>query len=113
VTAARVVFCFAMLAALALREDIFGCLRRVLASSGQGDLAATELAKSNFARVQEILAGTKASDERERAEILSLEGGGFSAGDMNGSATNFERAAAVTPLADDDSFTLAMALIKQ
>lgn len=114
VTAARVVFCFAMLAALALSEDIFTRLRKVLASSGQGDLAATELAKNNFARVQEILANTKSSDEPARAEILSLEGAvAFLQGDFNGSAIAFDRAAALTPLADADRFTLAMALVKQ
>lgn len=92
--------------------DIFQRLRRALAPSGQGEIASQALVNKNFAHVEELLAKSKASSEAQRAELLSLSGAvEFLDGKMGEAAASYVEAAKLAPLNDDDSFTLAMALV--
>ncbi len=112
--AVRVMLCMLWaMAALAQSEDIFERLRQALAPTGQGEIAATALAKKNFAQVESILAAATASDNARRAELLSLRGGvEFLDGKMDAAAAAFGEASRLAPLNDRDNFTLAMALVK-
>ena len=111
--AVRVVLCvLAAAIALAQTEDIFQRLRSALAGSGKGDLAAAELAKKDFARLEEMLAEVRLSGRPESAELLSVQGAvAFLSGNMSVAVVHFQKAAALAPLKDGDSFTLAMALV--
>jgi tetratricopeptide (TPR) repeat protein len=60
-----------------------------------------------------MLAEVKVSGQGERFELLSLQGAvAFMDGKMAVSVTHFEKAAAIAPLREGDSFTMAMALVK-
>jgi tetratricopeptide (TPR) repeat protein len=97
---------------LAQGDDVFARLQHVLGSSGVGELAAMELRKGNFAKVEEMLSAARVNGASEGAELLSLQGAvAFMAGKMSASAEDFEQAAAIAPLKDTDTFTLAMALV--
>lgn len=114
---AGIICCSVVAAGLAAGQaqntDIFTRLRRALAPQGSGDLAATELARKNFTRVEEILSTAKASDRSEHAELLALRGAVFFlAGQTNLAVDEFNQAERMAPLQDGDRFTLAMALVK-
>lgn len=110
----RVLFCFLVITGLlAQSDDIFQRLRRALVSSGNGEAASEALANKDFAQVEQMLAGVKASSDSERAEVLSLRGAvEFLDGKMSAAAATYSEAAALAPLNDSDSFTLAMALAR-
>ncbi len=102
----------AAIAALGQGDDVFARLRHALAGSGEGELAARDLAVRNFAPIQKMLAQRASIDVPERAELTSLEGAvAFLAGDMRAAVADFEKAAELAPLQDNDAFTLAMALV--
>ncbi len=111
--AVRVVLCvLAAMPALAQTGDLFQRLRSALAGSGKGDLAAAELAKHNFAEVEQMLAELRVSGPAESAELLSVRGAvAFLSGKMSVAVVEFQQAAAIAPLKDGDTFTLAMALV--
>ncbi len=110
--AVRVVVCALAATAIAQTSDIFQRLRSDLAGSGKGDVAAAELAKKDFAAVEEILAAVKVSGPAASAEILALQGAvAFLNGNMSASAADFQSASALAPLKDGDAFTQAMALV--
>lgn len=111
----RLALCSLLITApvFAQSDDVFQRVRRALSGSGQGDLAAAELAKNHFGKVEEMLAAVRASSPAGRAELLSLQGAvAFLAGEMKSSVAYFDNAAALAPLADADRFTCAMALVK-
>jgi tetratricopeptide (TPR) repeat protein len=112
-SALQAVFCIlATTSALAQSDDIFERLRRALTPSGQGEVAASALARKNFAQVEEILARASASTPQGRAELLSLQGAvDFLDRKMSPAAEAFCEAAKLAPLRDSDSFTLAMAWV--
>ncbi|MGI9075552.1 MAG: tetratricopeptide repeat protein [Bryobacteraceae bacterium] len=109
----QMAFCIvAVTPALAQSDDIFERVRRVLAVSGEGELASAALAKKNFAQVEDMLARSKASTEPERAELLSLQGAiRFLDGKMSAAVEAFTKAAEMAPLNDNDRFTFAMAFV--
>jgi protein O-GlcNAc transferase len=109
----RVVCCLlTAMTLLAQGDDVFARLRHVLSPSSEGELAAVELRNGNFGRVQEMLSAARVNGASERAELLSLQGAvAFLDGKMSASAVDFEQAAAIAPLKDTDTFTLAMALV--
>jgi tetratricopeptide (TPR) repeat protein len=99
-------------AALGQGDDVFERLQSALAPSGQGELASAALARKNFTQVEEILARTRASTPRARAELLSLRGAvDFLDRKMRAATAAFCEAAKLAPLRDSDSFTLAMAWV--
>ncbi|HEX4165827.1 MAG TPA: tetratricopeptide repeat protein [Bryobacteraceae bacterium] len=110
---ARVAFCVMLaVSGFAQSSDVFERLKHALAPYGEGEAAAQELAKEHFATVEAMLAKGAALDTPDRAELVSLEGAvAFLARDMKQAITFFGKAAAVAPLKDGDSFTLAMALV--
>ncbi len=111
---ARQIFVVVIAAALlcAQTTDIFSRVRHMFAESGEGDVAASDLAKKNYDHVQKMLAGVHAVGDPARVELLAVEGAvAFLAAKPKDSAEYFEKAAALGPLSDTDSFTRAMALV--
>jgi tetratricopeptide (TPR) repeat protein len=108
----RVMLCvLAVTALLAQSNEIFDRLRHALISSGEGEAASQALANKNFAQVEKILASAKESSDSERAELLSLRAAvEFLDGKTSTAVATYGEAAALAPLSDSDSFTLAMAL---
>lgn len=111
--AVRVVLCvLAPAIAMTQTGDIFQRLRSALAGSAKRDLAAAELAKKNYSAVEEMLAEVRASGRAESAELLSVQGAvAFLSGNMSVAVADFQKAAALAPLTEGDTFTLAMALV--
>jgi tetratricopeptide (TPR) repeat protein len=108
----RVIFCvLAVTPLLAQTDEISLRVRQALASSGEGETASEALANRNFAQVEKMLSRAKASSNSERAELLSLRAAvEFLDGKTSTAAASYSEAAALAPLNDSDSFTLAMAL---
>ncbi|MFL6354925.1 MAG: tetratricopeptide repeat protein [Bryobacteraceae bacterium] len=106
-------FCLlAVTRAVAQSEDVFQRVRRALAGSGQGEQAAAALADKNFAQVEAMLAQSRAPTDAARAELLSLQGAvRFLDGKMSAAVEAFTEAAKLSPLSDNDTFTLAMAFV--
>ncbi len=104
-------FLLLVLAVTGESQDIFERLRRSLGPAGES--AAQALAAKDFSKVDQVLAQAKASDDAQRAELLSLQGAvDFLEGKMAPAVTAFRQAAAMAPLTEPDTFTLAMALVK-
>ena len=105
-------FALVAMALLAESSDLVQRLRSALAGSGKGDLAAAELADKDFSGLEQMLAQVKVSGPAESAELLSLRGAvAFLSGKMTAAVSDFRQAAALAPLKDGDTFTLAMALV--
>ncbi len=112
-SALRVALCImAATTACAQTGDIFQRLRSALAESGNGDLATAELEKKDFAAVERILAEVKVPSPAQSAELISVQGVvAFLSGNMSAAVIDFQKASALSPLNDGDTFTLAMALV--
>jgi tetratricopeptide (TPR) repeat protein len=93
-------------------DDVFQRLRRALPLNREGEQAAEELANRNFAAVEEMLNTAQATDPHARAELMALRAAvNFLAGDMHAAVKDFDEAGRLSPLSENDNFTLAMALV--
>ncbi len=98
--------------AMAQSDDIFQRLRIALSPAGSGEVASAALAKHDFAKVEQMLAGLTPATRAERSEVLALEGAvEFLAGNMSAATADFRRASELGALKDNDTFTFAMAFV--